>query len=166
MSNQAPFHGVPQLVILRRILYNEPSKPEDHPGLPAQDPLWGIMRRCWDPLPSSRPTIYEILIEVRLYDSSPVYWLRCIPALFSYGKILALDNRTCGQPLISRLQRTMVKCTRPRAVLSHSPPPQISRRTTWEGENRSPLLLPLTMVKCLRSQAALNLPRRISVRTT
>lgn len=73
MSNQAPFHGLPQLVILRRILLNEPPKPEDHPGLPAQDPLWGLMRRCWDPRPSARPTIYEVQIKARLYSSSAIY---------------------------------------------------------------------------------------------
>ncbi|KAG8901267.1 RHO1 GDP-GTP exchange protein 2 [Tulasnella sp. 408] len=65
MSSQAPFHGLSHLVILRRIILNNPPKPEDHPDLPAQDPLWDLMRRCWNPLPAARPTIYEVLIELR-----------------------------------------------------------------------------------------------------
>ncbi|KAG8914380.1 Ankyrin repeat and protein kinase domain-containing protein 1, partial [Tulasnella sp. 417] len=64
MSNKAPFHGLSHLVILRRITLNEIPKPEDHPGLPAQDPLWEVMRRCWDPSPAARPTITEVLIEL------------------------------------------------------------------------------------------------------
>lgn len=69
MSNQAPFHGLSQLVILYRIMQNQPPKPDDHPDLPAQDPLWKLMRRCWDPCPAARPTISELLIKVRPYDS-------------------------------------------------------------------------------------------------
>ncbi|KAG9042851.1 hypothetical protein FS837_010310 [Tulasnella sp. UAMH 9824] len=51
--------------ILRRIMEDEPPKPEDHPVLPAQDSLWELMRRCWDQRPAARPTIFEVLIELR-----------------------------------------------------------------------------------------------------
>ncbi|KAG8914297.1 RHO1 GDP-GTP exchange protein 2 [Tulasnella sp. 408] len=64
MSNQAPFYGLSQLAILRRIIQNELPKPEDHPSLQDQDPLWNLMRRCWDQSPVARPAIDQVLVKL------------------------------------------------------------------------------------------------------
>ncbi|KIO15467.1 hypothetical protein M407DRAFT_47230, partial [Tulasnella calospora MUT 4182] len=50
-------------ILLRTIQYQLPN-PEDHPDLPASDPLWGLIHRCWDRTPAARPTITEIRQEV------------------------------------------------------------------------------------------------------
>ncbi|KAG9044911.1 hypothetical protein FS837_007337 [Tulasnella sp. UAMH 9824] len=38
--------------------------PNDHPGLTPTDPLWDLMKRCWDPKPDHRPPMAQVLIEL------------------------------------------------------------------------------------------------------
>ncbi|KIO31597.1 hypothetical protein M407DRAFT_67786 [Tulasnella calospora MUT 4182] len=38
--------------------------PNDHPGLPSTNMLWGLMKRCWDPNPDTRPPMVQVLAEV------------------------------------------------------------------------------------------------------
>lgn len=39
--------------------------PEDHPGLPEDDPLWSLLRECWSTDPTNRPTMGIVLQQVR-----------------------------------------------------------------------------------------------------
>ncbi|KIO25028.1 hypothetical protein M407DRAFT_76240 [Tulasnella calospora MUT 4182] len=64
MSGKAPFYGLADQVIVRRVMQDQPPKPAHHPNLPADDPLWTLMRRCWDKKPTARPTMREVLLEV------------------------------------------------------------------------------------------------------
>lgn len=43
---------------------NETASPADHPELPREDPLWGLLQNCWDAEPTRRPCIDEVIIEV------------------------------------------------------------------------------------------------------
>ncbi|KAG9022589.1 hypothetical protein FS837_006283, partial [Tulasnella sp. UAMH 9824] len=64
MSGKIPFCGLPERVILLRVMQNQPPRPEDHPVLPQSDPLWGLMRRCWNPNPTARPSMRRVLWEL------------------------------------------------------------------------------------------------------
>ncbi|KAG8950905.1 hypothetical protein FRC04_006969 [Tulasnella sp. 424] len=64
MSGRPPFDGLLYHVILRRVMQNELPIPKDHPKLPAYDPLWKLMRRCWDKTPAARPGMLEVLREL------------------------------------------------------------------------------------------------------
>ncbi|KAG8906003.1 hypothetical protein FRC01_008177 [Tulasnella sp. 417] len=64
MSGKAPFYGLADQAIVRRVAQDQPPKPAHHPNLPADDPLWSLMRRCWDKTPTARPTMREVLLEL------------------------------------------------------------------------------------------------------
>ncbi|KAG8946587.1 hypothetical protein FRC04_011565 [Tulasnella sp. 424] len=64
MSGKAPFEGLPHLVMLRRVMLDEPPIPMEHPYLPANDPLWKLMHRCWNKDPTARPTMQEVRQEL------------------------------------------------------------------------------------------------------
>ncbi|KAG8935599.1 hypothetical protein FRC00_010797, partial [Tulasnella sp. 408] len=70
MSGKAPFDGLLDHVILRHVMQDEPPVPGDHPCLPAYDPLWKLMRRCWSSDPEARPTMQEVLQEASIHDGS------------------------------------------------------------------------------------------------
>lgn len=36
------------------------------PEIPANDPLWMLLDRCWSPEPEARPTMAAVVQEVRL----------------------------------------------------------------------------------------------------
>ena len=42
----------------------EVPDPKEFLELPANDPLWGLLRKCWDKDPDKRPTMKEVLKEV------------------------------------------------------------------------------------------------------
>lgn len=65
MSGREPFAGLSQIEVLRRLISEGMPTPEDHPGLASSDPLWSLMRRCWDPAPQARPTMLEVIQELR-----------------------------------------------------------------------------------------------------
>ncbi|KIO28104.1 hypothetical protein M407DRAFT_49918, partial [Tulasnella calospora MUT 4182] len=55
MSGKPPFCGLHHPAILYRVMNDQPPKPENHQDLPLSDPLWGLMRRCWNMTPEGRP---------------------------------------------------------------------------------------------------------------
>ena len=69
MSRKAPFDGLLHQVVLGRVTLDEPPIPKDHPNLSARDPLWKLMRRCWNHDPTARPTMQEVLREASLHDN-------------------------------------------------------------------------------------------------
>lgn len=70
MSGKAPFEDLSDLTALRRVMFGERPTAEEHPNLPANDPLWKLILRCWDSTPKSRPSIREVTGEVSLKRSS------------------------------------------------------------------------------------------------
>ncbi|KAG9041017.1 hypothetical protein FS837_012818 [Tulasnella sp. UAMH 9824] len=71
MSGKPPFCGLHHPAILYRVMNDQPPKPEDHQDLPISDPLWSLMRRCWNKTPEARPPMQEVLREVsRIYVNS------------------------------------------------------------------------------------------------
>ncbi|KAG8906434.1 hypothetical protein FRC01_008021 [Tulasnella sp. 417] len=68
MSIRHPFAGVsvgsPEWAAA--ILYGVPPKLEDHPNLPENDTLWPLLQRMWSRYPADRPTIDEVMKQVRL----------------------------------------------------------------------------------------------------
>lgn len=66
MSGIAPLSGLGGPQIMIRAMKHQPPNPEDHPNLFSSDPLWDVMRRCWDKNPAARPTIREVGWEVSL----------------------------------------------------------------------------------------------------
>lgn len=81
MSGKPPFSGLQGASIMLQVMNNQHPKPEDHPELSASDPLWSLMRRCWDRTPEARPAMQEVLEKVssrRSFDET--YKLNCIIA--------------------------------------------------------------------------------------
>ncbi|KAG9026829.1 hypothetical protein FS837_004494 [Tulasnella sp. UAMH 9824] len=66
LSGKPPFYGLQQAVILRRVIKNQQPRQEDHRELSPSDPLWSLMRRCWNMIPGTRPPMQEVLREVSI----------------------------------------------------------------------------------------------------
>lgn len=68
MSGEVPFFRCHKANILyKAFAFNEP-KPEDHIKLPPGDPLWKLMRGCWQKIPAERPQMRQVL-QVSVYGS-------------------------------------------------------------------------------------------------
>lgn len=52
-------------VIILSIARDETPDPSEYPELLSTDPLWNLMKRCWDPEPTQRPIMSQIVAEVR-----------------------------------------------------------------------------------------------------
>lgn len=67
MTGKPPFHGIKNnLAIIIAVNNDETPAPADHPNLDEHDPLWDLMRKCWDPDPTARPDIGKVIEEVGL----------------------------------------------------------------------------------------------------
>lgn len=65
MSGKPPFHqhkSAPPIILA--INEGQTPMPADHPGLPDADPLWVLLRKCWDPVATKRPSIQRIIGDV------------------------------------------------------------------------------------------------------
>lgn len=67
MSGEAPYSKLRPDAVMRRAVTGELPKTEDHPGLPSTDPLWSLMRLCWDRNPAARPTMRDVQEKVSLH---------------------------------------------------------------------------------------------------
>ncbi|KAG8935492.1 Negative regulator of mitotic exit [Tulasnella sp. 408] len=47
--------------VIKAIWEGVTPAPEDYPELPASEPLWGVMRECWDEDPSKRPVMQDLV---------------------------------------------------------------------------------------------------------
>ncbi|KAG8898931.1 hypothetical protein FRC01_010720, partial [Tulasnella sp. 417] len=65
MSGKAPFEGVPPGMVLLRVMQGKQPEAKDHPNISSSDPLWGLMRKCWDSDPKQRPPMSVVVAEVR-----------------------------------------------------------------------------------------------------
>lgn len=62
MSGERPFYRKKTgAAIILAISRNEQPVTADHPGLPENDPLWALLRQCWSPVPTERPTITQVI---------------------------------------------------------------------------------------------------------
>ncbi|KAG8937956.1 hypothetical protein FRC00_008302 [Tulasnella sp. 408] len=90
MSGKPPFYGLRDSAIILRIILNRTPKPEEHPDLPPDDDLWNLMRHCWDTDPTARPTMREVLWELRghisLEQSSQGLTPRLLPTAEAGGR--------------------------------------------------------------------------------
>ncbi|KAG8917669.1 hypothetical protein FRC01_002301 [Tulasnella sp. 417] len=67
LSRKPPFHQKPtQAAVVIAISRKEMARPQDHLELPASDPLWDLLRRCWASEPLQRPLVEEINAELEL----------------------------------------------------------------------------------------------------
>lgn len=64
MSGKAPFEGDPPVSFVLRVVQGEHPKTQSHPNLPSWDPLWGLMRECWDLVPQNRPAMSVVVAEL------------------------------------------------------------------------------------------------------
>ncbi|KAG8950319.1 hypothetical protein FRC04_007761 [Tulasnella sp. 424] len=66
MSGSPPFaHIKAPAKVMFRIISEEHPKPEEHPKLERNDPLWSLMALCWAREPKMRPTISDVKVELK-----------------------------------------------------------------------------------------------------
>ncbi|KAG8899887.1 hypothetical protein FRC01_010336, partial [Tulasnella sp. 417] len=60
VTDKCPFWRIqnPVAVITRVVVEKQTPSPEDHPGL--EDPMWELLRRCWNREPSDRPKMIDV----------------------------------------------------------------------------------------------------------
>lgn len=67
MSALDPFyHAKNFMQFLHLVTAGGVPVPEAHPNLPKDDPLWGLMRQCWNSKPGERPQSADVADEVEL----------------------------------------------------------------------------------------------------
>ncbi|KAG8916209.1 hypothetical protein FRC01_003298 [Tulasnella sp. 417] len=65
LSGKPPFYRArTNGMVILWITTHQMCKPEDHPGLPVDDPLWPFLRQCWDPEPEARPAATEVIKQL------------------------------------------------------------------------------------------------------
>lgn len=66
MTGSPPFAQVDTPAkVMFRILQEKHPKPEEHPQLLSNDPLWSLIRRCWNRDRQKRPILLELESMVR-----------------------------------------------------------------------------------------------------
>ncbi|KAG8917130.1 kinesin motor protein cin8, partial [Tulasnella sp. 417] len=61
MSGRPPFWNRNADGTLLAVIQDKTPTPKDHPQLPADDPLWNLLRASWSGEPERRPTMSEVL---------------------------------------------------------------------------------------------------------
>ncbi|KAG8939626.1 hypothetical protein FRC04_006107 [Tulasnella sp. 424] len=51
--------------VILAIMNREKPLPKDYPELPAADPLWDVMRECWDDDPIKRPGMVDVFDKLQ-----------------------------------------------------------------------------------------------------
>ncbi|KAG8940436.1 hypothetical protein FRC04_005263 [Tulasnella sp. 424] len=66
MSGKYPFYQKKtDSVIVLAVVGGKTPTPKDHPRLAPGDPLWNLMRKCWSLDPAQRPSMNEIIKELK-----------------------------------------------------------------------------------------------------
>lgn len=92
-------------------------EPVDHPQLPASDPLWPIMRSCWQRNGRQRPSMDTVVAKVGmsgLITEATLIEMPPLPAaddnnskIESLGSLaLRSDSQRAGEPSIGALRRS------------------------------------------------------------
>lgn len=96
MSGEGPFQKVhSQAKVEIHISCGNTPKPCDHPQLKEEDPLWDLMRRCWEREPNKRPSMGQIVSEVRQVIRLDLTELRLI-YIFSLCYV-EIENLICQE---------------------------------------------------------------------
>ncbi|KAG8938822.1 Negative regulator of mitotic exit [Tulasnella sp. 424] len=65
-TNKLPYVTVlSDVKVILAIINGEKPLPENYPELPAADPLWDIMRECWDDDPAKRPGMVDLFDKLQ-----------------------------------------------------------------------------------------------------
>ncbi|KAG8962650.1 hypothetical protein FRC05_005169 [Tulasnella sp. 425] len=65
LTEKMPFITVlSDVKVILAIMNREKPLPKDYPELPAADPLWDVMRECWDDDPIKRPGMVDVFDKV------------------------------------------------------------------------------------------------------
>ena len=65
MTGKLPYFSYnSDMGVIKAIWDGVTPAPEDYAELPASDPLWGIMRECWEEDRSMRPTMEQLITKV------------------------------------------------------------------------------------------------------
>ncbi|KAG8912570.1 hypothetical protein FRC00_004244, partial [Tulasnella sp. 408] len=61
MSGKQPFWNKRPVATIIAVFNDKTPEPKDHPGLPADDPLWTLLFACWSGEPDNRPPMSMVL---------------------------------------------------------------------------------------------------------
>jgi len=65
LSGKPPFHEYPSRArVVLAVAAGKIPVPASHTRLPANDPLWNLMRRCWAFEPNARPAMTDVVAEL------------------------------------------------------------------------------------------------------
>ncbi|KAG9009189.1 copper transport protein ctr1 [Tulasnella sp. JGI-2019a] len=65
LSGLAPFYKLSNVpAIETKVRDGQTSPKQDHPRIPSDATIWGLMEKCWQTDPTKRPTIREVLKEL------------------------------------------------------------------------------------------------------
>ncbi|KAG8942530.1 Negative regulator of mitotic exit [Tulasnella sp. 424] len=66
MTNKLPYAGaLSDPKVIMAIMGGKKPPPEHYPELPATDPLWDVMRECWNDDPAKRPGMVDVFDKLR-----------------------------------------------------------------------------------------------------
>ncbi|KAG8984290.1 hypothetical protein FRB90_005426 [Tulasnella sp. 427] len=66
MSGKAPFQGIAPGAVLLRVMQGSQPEKAAHPKLAPEDHLWDLLYKCWEFEPEQRPTMEEVVAEIKL----------------------------------------------------------------------------------------------------
>ncbi|KDQ58880.1 hypothetical protein JAAARDRAFT_175539 [Jaapia argillacea MUCL 33604] len=74
-TGQKPFHDiVNEVTVIRKVARGErpdrPSSTDEHTGQPMPDELWNLIEKCWSPEPRDRPTMGEVIQEMKIIHTT------------------------------------------------------------------------------------------------
>ncbi|KAG8902231.1 hypothetical protein FRB99_004717 [Tulasnella sp. 403] len=61
LSGEPPFHDIASGRVAVAVSMGKMPERKSHPNLPANDPIWNLLEKCWSFSPSSRPSMQEIV---------------------------------------------------------------------------------------------------------
>ena len=75
LSGRAPFSQFNPYIVIRKVMDGErPERPKGVEGAWFTDELWGMLNRCWESQPESRPSVTAVLecLEWVSRDAEPL----------------------------------------------------------------------------------------------
>lgn len=98
MSGKRPFWKLKPSSTLIAVFTDRIPVPADHPQLPADDPLWGLLAACWSAEPEARPSMSTVLQKLEGFTGEEESLVQ--PGYFVF-------NSDLPKPIPGKLIRTM-----------------------------------------------------------